>query len=341
MTTYFRKNILNLKAYSSARDEFEGSADVFLDANENPFANEFNRYPDPHQSALKIKIAEVKDIATENILLGNGSDECIDLIIRSFCEPGKDEILVLPPTYGMYAVAANINDVKIIEVPLNEDFFPDWKKIADSISVNTKVVFLCSPNNPSGNTFSLEEMELFLSNFKGIVVIDEAYIDFCLQNSAVNLISKYPNLIVLQTLSKAWGLAGLRIGIMIANAEFIRVFNKIKPPYNISGIAQSSALEILADFDSYANKVKTILDQRKVLTEKLTEFSFVIKVFPSDANFLLVKFKEADRVFTFLLNKKIIVRNRSTQLNCENCLRISIGTPEENSRLIEALKSFN
>jgi len=327
-----RPNILALKPYSSARDEFKGKSGVFLDANENPFGN-LNRYPDPYQKTLKEKLAVLKNISVENIFVGNGSDEVIDLVFRIFCNPGKDKAIICPPTYGMYEVSAHINDVEIISIPLDEKFQLNVEKI---LNTDAKIIFLCSPNNPTGN--NLENMETIIQNFKGIVFVDEAYIDFSSQESFLQKVKKYPNLIVSQTLSKAWGRAAIRIGIAYANKEIISYYNKVKPPYNVSQINQFEAIKAIDDFDFFTNNKNTILAQRSWLIEQLSELSFVEKIYPSNANFVLVKTKNANFIYQKLIDEKIVIRNRHSIV--ENSLRITVGQPFENLKLIETLKKI-
>jgi len=327
-----RPNILALKPYSSARDEFKGKSGIFLDANENPFGN-LNRYPDPYQKTLKEKLAVLKNISVENIFVGNGSDEVIDLVFRIFCNPGKDKAIICPPTYGMYEVSAHINDVEIISIPLDEKFQLNVEKI---LNTDAKIIFLCSPNNPTGN--NLENMETIIQNFKGIVFVDEAYIDFSSQESFLQKVKKYPNLIVSQTLSKAWGRAAIRIGIAYANKEIISYYNKVKPPYNVSQINQFEAIKAIDDFDFFTNNKNTILAQRSWLIEQLSELSFVEKIYPSNANFVLVKTKNANFIYQKLIDEKIVIRNRHSIV--ENCLRITVGQPFENQKLIETLKKI-
>ena len=337
-----RDNIKALKPYSSARDEFkEFSSDiVFLDANENPFENGVNRYPDPQQLSVKAKLSEIKNIPSDNILLGNGSDEVLDLIFRVFCEPNKDNIITLPPTYGMYSVLANTNAVGIKEVPLNEDFQPNVDAILKTADANSKLLFLCSPNNPTANSFDAKKVEDLIRKFEGIVVIDEAYIDFSNQESWLSRLNEFPNLIVTQTLSKAYGMAGIRLGICFASEEIINALNKIKPPYNVNQLTQTKAFERLIKIDDVNKEIEAILNERKRLIEKLNSISFVEQIFPSDANFLLVKVDNATGRYNELVKKGIVVRNRTNQPGCENCLRFTIGTEKENMRLIEILKKM-
>jgi histidinol-phosphate aminotransferase len=340
-----RKNILNLKPYSSARSEFSGVANVFLDANENsygsPLKKWYNRYPDPLQWDLKKKIGAVKKVEAENILLGNGSDECIDLLIRAFCEPHMDNIIICPPTYGMYEVYAHINDVEVKEVPLTTDFQLNLASLEKAIDLSTKIIFLCSPNNPTGNSLHLDNMEMVLNNFDGLIVVDEAYINFSRQQSLLPWLSDYPNLVIMQTFSKAWGLAALRLGMNIASKEIIDILNKIKPPYNINQATQELALSALDNLDDVNVMITEIVKQREELKNKLEGLKQVIKVYPSDSNFLLVKTINATKLYGFLKEKGIIVRNRSNVLLCEDCLRITVGTLEENNKLIAAIKSYN
>jgi len=331
-----RPNILTLEPYSSARDEFSGSEGVFLDANENPFG-ELNRYPDQLQKQLKQKLAEVKQVPAENIFLGNGSDEIIDLCFRIFCEPGKDTAMTFTPTYGMYEVSANINNVQLIKVPLDDNFQIDEKTaISKSESEKLKLIFICSPNNPTGNT--LNAVEKIIQNFTGIVVVDEAYIDFSNSESLSQKISQYPNLIVLQTLSKAWGLAAARIGIAYANTQIINYLNKIKPPYNISTPNQVAAVQALKNVARYKLQKAILLEQKDLMIGELQKLAIVKNIYPSDANFVLIEVTEADAIYNTLITNNIIIRNRSKVVN--NCLRITIGTPQENSALLAALKNI-
>ncbi|GET32069.1 histidinol-phosphate aminotransferase [Prolixibacter bellariivorans] len=335
-----RDNIRKLKPYSSARDEFSGEAAVFLDANENPFNAPYNRYPDPRQKELKSKIAPVKNVPAENIFLGNGSDEPIDLLIRAFCSPGKDNIVAIAPTYGMYRVAADVNDVKVIEAPLNADYTLSVKTVLNTVTQNTKMIFLCSPNNPTGNALEQDAMLEIMDNFDGLVVVDEAYIDFCPEKSLLPLLAKHPNLVVLQTFSKAWGMAGIRLGMAFAGQEIIDVLNRIKYPYNINILTQLKAIELIELEKEKSDWVKILVAERKKLAEKLTEFPFVVKVFPSDANFLLVKTHDPRGIYNYLVDERIIVRDRSGVALCEGSLRISVGSEMENQRLIEALEAL-
>lgn len=338
-----RSHIADLQPYSSARDEFDPVERevVYLDANENPFDNGVNRYPDPQQRKLKEVIARRRGVAANQLLLGNGSDEVLDLIFRAFCIPNQDKIIVMPPTYGMYRVLANINCVPLTEVPLNNDFQLVTKKIINQISSQTKAIFLCSPNNPSGNSFRREDILTLLQSFTGLVVIDEAYIDFSTQKSLVSELSSYPNLIITQTLSKAYGLAGIRLGICIASEEIVDILNKIKPPYNINSLTQERAISALKDWDTTQEQITQLIAERKGLFAQLEKISFVEKVYPSDANFLLVRVDDANKRYAQLIQNDIVVRNRSKQVGCENCLRFSVGTPQENQILIETLNRLS
>jgi len=339
-----RENIKNLIPYSSARHEFKGKASVFLDANENaygsPLENDYNRYPDPLQIELKDAISKIKGVPIPNTFLGNGSDEAIDILIRAFCQPGRDNILIVPPTYGMYEVAANINDVDIKRVNLNEQYQLDLEGISEAIDENTKLIFVCSPNNPTGNSLYRDDIETLLANFNGVVVVDEAYINYSRQKSFIQELTEYGNLVVLQTLSKAWGLAGLRIGIAFASEEIIEVFNKIKPPYNINQSSQELALKGLKEIEKINHWIRETISERDQLIKDLLMFPFVEKIFPSDANFILVKTQNVTAVYNHLANQEIIVRDRSKVSLCEGCLRITIGTPAENQLLIESLKNY-
>ncbi|RED49490.1 histidinol-phosphate transaminase [Seonamhaeicola aphaedonensis] len=338
-----RPSIKALKPYSSARDEFKGTTDnmVFLDANENPYENGVNRYPDPQQRTVKDLLSNLKGIPVENILLGNGSDEVLDLIFRAFCEPNIDNIITLPPTYGMYSVLANINAIDIKEVQLSDDFQPHVDKILGIADENSKLLFLCSPNNPTGNSFSQESIERLLKEFNGVVVIDEAYIDFSDIPSWIERLDEFPNLIVTQTLSKAYGMAGIRLGICYASKEIISVLNNIKPPYNVNELTQQRAIEQLKNHELIKSQVQFILKERDNLVNKLKAVSFVSKIYPSDANFILAKVDNATMRYNQLIEKGIVIRNRTTQPGCENCLRFTVGTPEESSILIDALNSIS
>lgn len=335
-----RENVKSMKPYSSARDEFEDfdSADmIFLDANENPFQNGVNRYPDPQQSNVKKVLAKQKNVKPNQILLGNGSDEVLDLIFRAFCEPKVDNVITLPPTYGMYGVLANINAVENREVLLSEDFQPQVEKILEKVDNNTKIIFLCSPNNPTANSFSDESVVKLLQNFEGLVVIDEAYIDFSKKQSWMKELDEYPNLIITQTLSKAYGLAGIRLGICYASAAIITVLNKIKPPYNVNELTQLRALERLSDPEKIKWEIVSIIEQRSALLKVLGDVKFVEKIYPTEANFILIKVDDANKRYDELIAKGIVIRNRTTQPLCENTLRLTIGTEEENKKLITAL----
>jgi histidinol-phosphate aminotransferase len=334
-----RENVRNLSPYSSARDEFKGSSGVFMDANENPFGS-LNRYPDPYQTELKAAISRIKGIPQEKIFLGNGSDEIIDLCYRTFCNPGEDKVLLFPPTYGMYEVSASVNDVKVIKVPLKEDFQIDLPKAVQHFSdKKLKMMFVCSPNNPTSNSMNIREVELLISKFEGIVVIDEAYIDFTENPSFTTFIDKYPNLIVMQTFSKAFALAAVRVGMAFTNQGVIKYFNKIKPPYNISTLNQNSALRKLGNLEVYRNQVLRIKHERNRLAAVLRSLDLVEKVYPSDSNFLLVKVNDADRIYNSLIEQNIVIRNRNSII--ENCIRITIGKPAENNKLIKALQSIS
>jgi len=338
-----RENVKILKPYSSARDEYKEMSPnmVFLDANENPFNNGVNRYPDPQQLSVKDVLAQQKGVSKENILLGNGSDEVLDLIFRAFCEPKKDSIITLPPTYGMYGVLANINGIKNIEIELEDDFQPNVDDILRAAHTHTKLLLLCSPNNPTGNNFDAQSIENLIKWFGGIVVIDEAYIDFSKQQSWLNRLEEFPNLIVTQTLSKAYGMAGIRLGICYASKEIISVLNKIKPPYNVNELTQQKALERLSQSGEVETEVKRILEQRNFINSKLKAIPFIEQIYPSDANFVLVKVDGATKRYDELISKGIVVRNRSNQPLCENCLRLTVGTETENIKLITTLKELS
>ncbi|WP_400073212.1 histidinol-phosphate transaminase [Zobellia russellii] len=337
-----RENVKGLSPYSSARDEYvsDGSDMVFLDANENPFENGVNRYPDPQQRGLKSVLAEQKGIAVENILLGNGSDEVLDLIFRTFCEPKIDNIISLPPTYGMYKVLSGINTVENREVLLTDDFQPDVEAILNAANEHSKLLFLCSPNNPTGNVFKEEIMVDLLNKFNGLVVIDEAYIDFSGSESWVTRLSEFPNLVVTQTLSKAYGMAGIRLGICIASKEVIAAVNKIKPPYNVNELTQQKALQRVLDTNAVKSEISNILSEREQLLKALHEVYYVKQIYTSDANFVLAKVDDATKRYNQLLKEGVVVRNRTTQPLCENTLRFTVGTPTENKKLIEVLKKL-
>ncbi|MEY5040680.1 MAG: histidinol-phosphate transaminase [Bacteroidota bacterium] len=329
-----RKNIWDLSPYSSARDEFTGKAKIYLDANENPYDNGLNRYPDPYQFLLKSKIADIKNVKTQQIIIGNGSDEIIDLLYRAFCEPKVDEVISLSPTYGMYKVYANINNVDIKDCWLSSSFEIIEEDLLNMINGKTKMIWFCSPNNPTGNSLNPESIKKVLQNFKGLVIVDEAYIDFSASESWINYLDFYPNLFVMQTLSKAWGLAGLRIGMGFASPQIIALLNKIKPPYNINLLSQQSALAQLEMLEEKNTQVDTILQQRDWLSEELKQLKKVHEVYPSDANFVLVKMDNATDIYNKMVEKSIILRNRSTVKLCLDCIRITIGTPEENKELL-------
>ena len=339
-----RNNIRNLKPYSSARDEFKGEANIFLDANENslgsPLLKWYNRYPDPMQWKIKQKLSVIKQVPVDQVFLGNGSDEPIDLLFRCFCEPGVDEVIVFPPTYGMYEVSANINNVHLSKVPLTKEFQLDLEALESAIKPHTKIIWICSPNNPSGNSIHRQDIDMVLNNFDGLVVVDEAYINFSRQKSLVADLADYPNLVVLQTLSKAWGLAGLRVGMAFASAEIIGYLNKVKPPYNISEPVQELAFKALDEIGQVNDMILQLVEARKQLEQDFMKSPQVVKVFPSDANFLLVEFTQAKAMYDFLVSKGIVVRDRSNVLLCDNCLRITVGTDAENLKLVETIHLF-
>jgi histidinol-phosphate aminotransferase len=342
--TIVRQNIKQMKAYSSARDEFSGEASIFLDANENSFGSplpvNYNRYPDPLQTAVKEKIAQIKGVPPKNIFLGNGSDEAIDLLFRVFCEPGLDNVIILPPTYGMYEVCAEMNNVKLKKIPLTTNFQLNLEAIEEAIDSHTKIIFICSPNNPTGNSINRNDIEVLLNNFDGLVVIDEAYINYAKQKTFITELPEYPNLVVMQTFSKAWGLAGLRLGMAFAGLPIINYLNKVKYPYNINLSTQQLALEALEGINTVNNWVKVTVEQRDWLAEKLVTLTFTETIYPSDANFILVKVKGAVAIYNYLAAKGIIVRDRSRVILCDDCLRITVGTPEENQQLINELKAY-
>jgi histidinol-phosphate aminotransferase len=339
-----RENIKKLTPYSSARDEFSGEAKVFLDANENslgsPLLKWYNRYPDPHQQLIKQKLSTIKGILPQHIFLGNGSDECIDILYRCFCEPGKDNVVICPPTYGMYEVSAHINDIEIRKAALLPDFQLDLVHLENLIDANTKLIWLCSPNNPTGNSLNRTDIEMVLNNFNGIVVIDEAYINFARQKSFVQELKEYPNLVVLQTLSKAWGLAGLRLGMAFASQAIVEVMNKVKPPYNINQATQELVLKALEEVGQVNDMIKLLVDMREALAEVFSSMPTVETVYPSDANFILVKIADARKVYEFLLTKGIVLRDRSNVQLCDNCLRITVGTEQENTQLVDAMQEW-
>lgn len=333
-----RENILYLQPYASARDEFNGRDGVFLDANENPFGS-LNRYPDPYQIELKQKLSELKDVSINNIFVGNGSDEVIDLAFRIFCNPGKDRTLIFSPTYGMYEVTAAINDVELIKIPLNQYFQIDTEIVKKYITnSNLKLIFICSPNNPTGNSVNPKDIEFILNNFNGIVMIDEAYIDFSPSNSWIKRLELFPNLIVSQTFSKAWGLASARVGIAYANEDVIAIFNKVKPPYNVSKLNQQAAIDALSNLSEFEKNKQIILSEKEKLKDELLQLALVKKVYSSDANFLLVEVTNTNIIYQKLISQKIIIRNRNSVIN--NCIRISVGTPKENVALLIALKKI-
>jgi len=335
-----RKNIASLTPYASARDEFSGEAKVFLDANENslgsPLKKWYHRYPDPHQFKLKTAIAAIKKVASEQIFLGNGSDECIDILYRCFCEPGVDNVVICPPTYGMYQVSADINNIEVRKAPLLDDFQLNLAHIEQLIDANTKIVWLCSPNNPTGNALNRADVEMVLNNFNGIVVIDEAYINFSKQQSFTKDLSEYPNVVVLQTFSKAWGLAGLRLGMAFASEAIITIMNRVKPPYNINQVTQELVLQALEEVGQVNDMIRELVDMRAALAEVIITIPGVEKVYDSDANFILVKVDQAKELYDFFISKGIVVRDRSNVQLLENCLRITIGTEQENTILVDA-----
>ena len=335
-----RENIKSLEAYSSARDEFKAMSSefVFIDANENPFDTGLNRYPDPQQNLVKEALSKIKGISKEQILLGNGSDEVLDLIFRVFCEPREDNVIVLPPTYGMYEVLANTNAIELVKIPLVENFQPNVKEIVKVQDAKTKLLFLCSPNNPTANSFDASKIETLIKEFNGIVVIDEAYIDFSIKDSWLGRLDEFPNLIVTQTLSKAYGLASIRLGICYASKEIISILNKIKPPYNVNQLTQDVALQSLLNQEKVKNNITAIISERNQLIRDLENVEIVEKVYSSDANFLLVQVDDATLRYKQLVKLGIIVRNRTTQILCDNCLRFTVGTRDENKKLINTLK---
>ena len=331
-----------MDSYSSARDEFKdfNTEMIYLDANENPYENGINRYPDPQQNNVKLALAELKKVNKNKILLGNGSDEVLDLLFRAFCEPNIDNVITLPPTYGMYGVLADLNAIENREVVLNSEFQPNIKAIFESVDTNTKLIFLCSPNNPTGNSFSNTAILELLDTFNGIIVLDEAYIDFSESESWLAKIDNYQNLVVTQTLSKAFGMAGIRVGILYASESIIAIVNKIKPPYNINVLSQVKALERIIDSEKNSFEIKSILDNKKKLMEQLSQINFIEKIFPSDTNFVLIKVDDASKRYNQLIELGIVIRNRTSQLLCENCLRITIGTKSENEKLFNVLQTL-
>ena len=339
-----RDNIKKLIPYASARDEFSGTAHIFLDANENSLgstvAPAYNRYPDPHQNKIKEKLTTIKGLPPKNIFLGNGSDECIDLLYRAFCNPGKDNVIIHPPTYGMYEVSAHINDVEVRRAPLTETFELNLAEFEKQIDAHTKMIWICSPNNPTGNAFRHQDIEMILNNFDGLVIIDEAYINFSRQKSFIPALTEYPNLVILQTLSKAWGLAGLRLGMAFASEFIIDVLNRIKPPYNIGQATQEIVLKALDGTDVVNEMIRQIVQMRNKLAVDISRLSSVIHVYPSEANFLLVKMKNARKIYNALLDLGIVVRDRSSAPGCSDCLRITVGTKEQNGKLLEILSNL-
>ncbi len=340
-----RDNIRNFTPYSSARDEYTGKEGVFLDANENAFGSvsqiPSNRYPDPYQTELKKKLSELKNIPGDQIFLGNGSDEAIDLLFRAFCRPGIDEVIILLPTYGMYEVCADLNDVQVKKVPLTNNFEIDTNEVLDETSKKTKLIFICSPNNPSANLMDRRSIQTLLENTEGLIILDEAYIDFSEDPGFLEELNQYENLVILQTFSKAWGMAGLRLGMAFAHPDIIQVLNRIKYPYNISLLTQKAVSEALDNIDKKDRYVQKVLEQRNVLIESLGRLTMVQNIYPSEANFILVKFDNARAVYTNLLEKGIIVRDRSGVMHCDNCLRITVGTSEENHLLLEMLNKID
>ncbi|HVS97830.1 MAG TPA: histidinol-phosphate transaminase [Puia sp.] len=342
--TLLRENIRRLVPYSSARDEFKGEARVFIDANENslgsPLTKWYNRYPDPHQWKLKEAVGQIKGIDPRHIFLGNGSDECIDLLYRAFCVPGRDNVIINPPTYGMYEVSAHINDIEVRRARLLDDFQLDLVHLETLVDAHTKIIWICSPNNPTANSMSRQDIEIILNNFPGLVVIDEAYINFSRHRSFLQELGDYPNLVVLQTLSKAWGLAGLRLGMAFASEAIIGVYDKVKPPYNIGQATQELVLKALQDVDQVNEMIRTLVALREELSGALATLPMVLKVYPSDANFLLVKTTHGREIYEYLLGAGIVVRDRSKVELCEGCLRITVGTKAENAELLRALKEW-
>ncbi len=344
LDSIIRPNIRNLVPYSSARDEFTGEAKVFQDANENslgsPLLKWYNRYPDPHQQALKEKLSQIKGIAPAHIFLGNGSDEAIDILFRAFCEPGRHNVIVCPPTYGMYEVSAHINDVAVRKVALTESFQLDLEAMEAAVDADTRIIWLCSPNNPTGNSIDRGDIEMILNNFDGIVVVDEAYINFSRHRSFIPDLSDYPNLVVLQTLSKAWGLAALRVGMAFASEAIIGIMNRIKPPYNINEAAQQLASQALEEVEQVNEMIRILVTERDKLAASLEQHPLVRHVYPSDANFLLVQVDGGRNVYEYLLTQGIVVRDRSTMPGCADCIRITVGTPLENELLLKALDAY-
>ena len=345
LNNILRNNIKKLVPYSSARDEFKGEARVFLDANENslgsPLTRWYNRYPDPLQWKVKESLSRIKGVPAQNIFIGNGSDECIDILYRAFCNPGVDNVIINPPTYGMYEVSAHINDVEVRRASLKNDFQLNLDQIEKLIDENTKLIWICSPNNPTANSMRREDIEIVLNNFDGLVVLDEAYINFSRHRSFTRELEDYPNLVVLQTLSKAWGLAGLRLGMAFASTDIVTIYNKVKPPYNISQATQELVLRALDETEQVNDMIKSLVSMREELETNLPLLPIVEKVYPSDANFLLVKVTDANKIYNYLLNAGIVVRNRSKVELCQGCLRITVGTEKENKELITTLQGFS
>jgi histidinol-phosphate aminotransferase len=339
-----RENIRQLVPYSSARDEFKGEAQVFLDANENslgsPLTRWYNRYPDPHQWKVKEALSKIKGLPPQHIFLGNGSDECIDLLYRAFCNPGKDNVIINPPTYGMYEVSAHINDVEVRRAVLQDDFQLDLVHLENLVDENTKIIWICSPNNPTANSINRQDIEIVLNNFPGLVVVDEAYINFSRHRSFIQELGDYPNLVVLQTMSKAWGLAGLRLGMAFASEAIIDVYNKVKAPYNIGQATQELVLKALEETEQVNEMIRLLVAMREQLVKELVSLPLVLKVYPSDANFLLVKVGDAKAVYEYLLKDGIVVRDRSKVELCAGCLRITVGTEAENAELVEVLGAY-
>ncbi|QIE58465.1 histidinol-phosphate transaminase [Rasiella rasia] len=335
-----RSNVLNMRAYSSARNEFKSAGDdfIFMDANENPFENGLNRYPDPNQSQLKKTLASLKGVSPSQILLGNGSDEVLDLLFRAYCEPKLDAVITLPPTYGMYKVLANLNAVKILQAPLNENFEIDIASVLKAVTEHTKIIFLCSPNNPTGNVIEANKIKFLLSNFNGLVVIDEAYIDFCETESWITYLNDFSNLVVTQTFSKAFGMAGIRLGVCYAGTAIISVLHKIKPPYNVNALTQQAALNLLDKMPKVEKEIDKIKRNRGMLSDNLERLTFVKKVFPSQANFLLIEVDDAQKRYHQLIEKGIVIRNRTNEYGCKNMLRITVGTEKENKELIKTMR---
>ncbi len=344
LNTLIRPHILTMKPYSSARDEYSGKEGVFLDANENSLgsvtSNDFSRYPDPMQLDLKHKMEPIFGVKSENIFLGNGSDEPIDLLFRAFCRPNIDNVILLPPTYGMYKVSATLNEIEMRNVPLTIDFQLDTENILRSIDENTKLIFICSPNNPTGNLIQSKAIDTIIKIFNGLVILDQAYADFAPEGDYTSRLAEFPNLVILKTFSKAWGMAALRLGMAFASAEIIEVLNKIKPPYNINQITQNQAIKALDNAEKKFEFVEKLKNNKEILIKNLEKLNLVTKIFPSDTNYILVKFEKSKEIFSYLIDNKVIVRNRSTEVNCEDCLRITVGSTSENERLISLLQTF-